>query len=259
MLIDEQLAFLKEIEAELKLRKLEHIIVNVIDPNDLFESLFKNKQIDAVPTYENYLHNFDVYEEEMSFDLKQLSSQGVIQIYNTNLIRYHVIKKFNKELEYGRELLDIAMRNQYNLEKIRSRVEWLETEIEKILLKNKNILFPMQKKILNDSSLRINKSIKELPKLVDKLDIKKNPDGKSKLMKNDNRLLILLIIFYNLELRNDSKASSSMLEVEMNAWAEKFDRKSYCSSSSLFNSVKNAEVRELNKIFIKYQFIRIIY
>lgn len=51
-----------------------------------------------------------------------------------------MIKKFNTELEYGRKLLDIAMRNQHNLKEIRERVGWLEKEIEKILLTNKNVI-----------------------------------------------------------------------------------------------------------------------
>ena len=50
-----------------------------------------------------------------------------------------MIRKFNGELQYGRKLLDIAMKKQRNLGEIRQRVAWLESEIERILLTNKNV------------------------------------------------------------------------------------------------------------------------
>lgn len=133
---------MKKIEDELRLRNLGHKIVQLKDLKDqdeLFEYLFKNDSVDLIPTKNNNLKNFDVYEGEELFDLPSLDARGLIQVYKRTLIRCHVIKKFNVELEYGRKLLGIAMRNQHNLGEIRERVTWLEKEIEKILLTNKNV------------------------------------------------------------------------------------------------------------------------
>ena len=51
-----------------------------------------------------------------------------------------VVKKFNIELEFHRKQLDKAMRNnQSNLIELRSKVDWLENEIETIILSNKHV------------------------------------------------------------------------------------------------------------------------
>ena len=86
MLIDEQQAFLRQIEAELRLRKLAHKIVAPTDQEGLFAYLFTSDQVDFTPASNN-LHNFDVYKEEESLDLKLQSSSGLVQIYKRNLIR----------------------------------------------------------------------------------------------------------------------------------------------------------------------------
>jgi hypothetical protein len=136
-----KLKYLKQIEDELTIRKIGHKVIRKHnDQNDLFEYLFKNETIDYVPTKENDLQSFDFYEDDEQFDLNLQNDQTLLLTYKKNLIRCHVIKKFNIELEYGRKLLDIAMRNQHNLKEIRQRVEWLEKEIEKILLTNKNVI-----------------------------------------------------------------------------------------------------------------------
>ena len=51
-----------------------------------------------------------------------------------------MVKKFNIELEYHRKLLIVAIRTQVKVKELRSKVEWLENEIEKIILSNKNVI-----------------------------------------------------------------------------------------------------------------------
>ncbi len=129
-----------------------------------------------------------------------------------------MISKFNIELEYGRQLLDIAMRNQHNLEEIRRRVDWLEKEIEKILLTNKNIQLPMQKKILNDPTLYVKKHVRQLPEIV----IEAGTEPGSQVDESE---------------RNESAMTSNKrLEVEMSAWARKLEHRSNGSTNSLLES-----------------------
>lgn len=68
------------------------------------------------------------------------TNENILKLYYRNLIRLNVVKKFNIELEFHRSKLSKAMRHQnHNLKEIRSKVEWLENEIEKIILSNKNV------------------------------------------------------------------------------------------------------------------------
>ena len=50
-----------------------------------------------------------------------------------------VTKKLNTELTYARNKLERSMRSRENIEQVRERVDWLEAEIEKNILSNKNV------------------------------------------------------------------------------------------------------------------------
>lgn len=63
----------------------------------------------------------------------------LIKSYRVNLIRCDLIAKLETELDYARYMLEKAMRKQINLKRARQRVEWLENEIEKTILTNKNV------------------------------------------------------------------------------------------------------------------------
>ncbi len=92
--------------------------------------------------------------------LKLISDQNLNKLYKRNLIRYEIIKKLNKELNFTRaSLLESMQKNDQNLSQCRSRVEWLEKEIEKLILTNRIIKFPLQKKVLNDNSLVVKREI----------------------------------------------------------------------------------------------------
>jgi hypothetical protein len=85
----------------------------------------------------------EILINDLENDNKELifqTNENLLKLYYRNLIRLNVVKKFNIELEFHRSKLSKAMRHQnHNLREIRSKVEWLENEIEKIILSNKNV------------------------------------------------------------------------------------------------------------------------
>ena len=87
--------------------------------------------------YNYSINKVDFSEEELKSDPNQ---EQLFQLYQRNLLRYEIIKRLNKELVYARSMLEKAMKTQNNIVDVRKRVDWLENEIEKILLSNKNVL-----------------------------------------------------------------------------------------------------------------------
>jgi hypothetical protein len=87
--------------------------------------------------YNYSLNKVEFNEDELKSDPDQ---EQLFQLYQRNLLRYEIIKRLNKELVYARSMLEKAMKTQNNIVEIRKRVDWLENEIEKILLSNKNVL-----------------------------------------------------------------------------------------------------------------------
>ncbi len=72
--------------------------------------------------------------------LKLKSNESLYRKYKVNLIRYECLKKLNTELNYARDKLEKASKTQApHLGKCRARVEWLEKEIEKIIVLNKKV------------------------------------------------------------------------------------------------------------------------
>lgn len=87
--------------------------------------------------YNYSLNKVEFNEDELKSDPDQ---EQLFQLYQRNLLRYEIIKRLNKELVFARSMLEKAMKTQNNIVEIRKRVDWLENEIEKILLSNKNVL-----------------------------------------------------------------------------------------------------------------------
>lgn len=153
-----KLRYIKILETELKLRIAEQ------KPNKTSRTNAKNistnltnRSSDHSLNSRNSIqkHDFFDYKENLKYTVKKLDAhfyeedeiqsledhnyEDLLKTYQANLIRYQIIFKLNTELIYARCILDRAMRTQEDLIRARERVEWLENEIERILLSNKNV------------------------------------------------------------------------------------------------------------------------
>jgi hypothetical protein len=177
ILIEEQIKHIKQFESELKTRQLTNKIIDLNDTNtksfnylskinqddfddlttintrksprpiscndlELNDELLKNNEHEEEEEEEKQQHK-EILINDTENDNKELifqTNENILKLYYRNLIRLNVVKKFNIELEFHRSKLSKAMRHQnHNLKEIRSKVEWLENEIEKIILSNKNV------------------------------------------------------------------------------------------------------------------------
>ena len=136
-----------ERELKSKAAKNVEIIEDNIEKTFMFEK-FINSFTNQVSKDKFDIFNFDLNynyslnkvefnEDELKSDPDQ---EQLFRLYQRNLLRYEIIKRLNKELVFARSMLEKAMKTQNNIVEIRKRVDWLENEIEKILLSNKNVL-----------------------------------------------------------------------------------------------------------------------
>ena len=95
----------------------------------------------ASPTDLSNERSIEIMNEEESTPIEQRSDHVLLKSYRRNLIRCEVIDKLNTELNFARNALMKAVKVQRNQNQIRDRVEWLENEIESILLSNVNVSF----------------------------------------------------------------------------------------------------------------------
>lgn len=66
---------------------------------------------------------------------------NLLKLYRFNLVRCEVIRKLSVELDYARHALVKSIKTQKKLLTARNRVDWLENEIEQLILSNKNVIF----------------------------------------------------------------------------------------------------------------------
>lgn len=140
ILIDELDKYIGELENEVKqkhLKVFEHndqtTLLGLVSAREFVsnsQSEFDYYDVASVTTRSVYVDKLDAEE----------NSNDIYQSYKINLIRYEIVKKLNKELLYARTALAESMKNQDAfLIKCRERVEWLENEIERIILSNPKV------------------------------------------------------------------------------------------------------------------------
>lgn len=163
VLINEQLKYLTLLEHEL-------ISKTSLNQEDLKDNI--DKSIHLVREFKDTqsLSNFDVFDYDMNLSysknkidyhtvesITDSASDELLKVYQRNLIRFEVIKRLNEELVFCRKELQRAMRTQNKLVETSKRVQWLENEIETIILSNQSIKFPMQRKYVEEKNLKIDK------------------------------------------------------------------------------------------------------
>lgn len=104
--------------------------------NELNERLEKSSSRSFLT--DSNVNEYDLDYDAELLDLKELviaelDDEHLVKLYNNNLIKYFVLKKLNSELEFARVKLRLSTRTQIDLDKIRQRVEWIESQIEKIV------------------------------------------------------------------------------------------------------------------------------
>jgi hypothetical protein len=120
-----------------------------LEPNDkqheseTFRSVYteltevENENDDDIDDAEEEVKN---EENQIVPNLKLKSTNSLYRKYKVSLIRYECLKKLNTELTYARGVLEKASQTQAPyLKKCRGRVEWLEKEIEMLILLNKKV------------------------------------------------------------------------------------------------------------------------
>jgi hypothetical protein len=157
-LIQEQLKYMKELEMELTAKSLESTKSNKLqltqpdpwtqDSNKEWDFFDYEKNLEYVKTKTGVLNAgnelFELYQANL------IRFQVFLFYFSVNLnfmkkldlecfITKKVIKKLKTELDLARINLYRAMKSQKNLDAIRTRVAWLENEIERILLTNQNV------------------------------------------------------------------------------------------------------------------------
>lgn len=153
-----KIKYLKALENELSNRSIsKEENKNSLDENDLmvqeilksFRKIFSN--LESYKTYKIDIFNNEKIKQNEEFNyLKEKNYRELLKLFQDNILKYGCIIKLNKELEYAREKLEYAMRTQQNLTNIRQRVDWLENEIETIILSNEYVIIQFRK-IKNES------------------------------------------------------------------------------------------------------------
>jgi hypothetical protein len=170
LLIDQQIKYIAQLENEIKRRnradeKLFAVsshtkLIDLVSARDFVFSDFnidphnsehmdsersQNILSDTYRSVRSELTEVDNEEDEEKDDPAALALQlksrtSLYKKYKVNLIRYECLKKLNKELVYARDKLEKASRSQSpHLNQWRVRTEWLESEIERIILTNKKV------------------------------------------------------------------------------------------------------------------------